>query len=180
MSMPRHATEDERAKASEAFRREVQVMRKIQHQNIVPFVGWLDEGGAIGIIMEKFDSTLFEVLKHRAVRADQGALAWFELAEVCDILQSIAAGLTFMHGMEISHRGTLKNWFAVVVSHFFPTTDLKSENVLCELGGIGDEVSRVVLSDFGTAAVAQAFDVSAGTVVGTLGTMAPEGLFSHV
>jgi serine/threonine protein kinase len=136
--------------ALERFRREARAAGRLEHTNAVTVHDFgVDETGDAYLVMELLDGpTLRDVLLERGVLSP---------AEVCDILEPVAAAIDAAHAAHIVHR------------------DLKPDNIMLARRG---STSVVKVLDFGIAKVA-APDAGTGTLTGTgvIGTpyyMSPE------
>ena len=129
------------------FIREARTIARLQHPHIVPIHDVLDIENRLLIVMPLIaGSSLDQVL------AEQGRLAW---PQVLEIMQALAAALTYAHEQGILHR------------------DLKPANILL------DPTAGAQLSDFGLAKLADEAGGSVtatGGIVGTPQYIAPERL----
>jgi serine/threonine-protein kinase len=146
------ADADDRAR----FRREARLMARLTHAAIVPIHAYgeheLPDGGRVAYFVMRYVDG--ESLAERLRR--EGTLP---AREVSRVLGELALALDYAHAEGVVHR------------------DLKPENVLVERGVKGSP-GRVLLSDFGVAALAS-YDPPAGEVglsVGTPHYMSPEQL----
>ncbi len=80
----------------ERFKREARNQAKLNHPNIVPVYGFIDEQGYLGIAMEFMDGETLEQVIDR-----KGTL---ELGESLDILQQILRGVGYAHQKGFIHR----------------------------------------------------------------------------
>ncbi|EDO44183.1 predicted protein, partial [Nematostella vectensis] len=143
---------DDEAKAG--FLKEVALLKSLQHPNVLHFIGILYKGKTLNLIVEYIPGgTLQRVLKDKS-----RPLSW---AQKVKISRDIAAGMAYLHEMNVMHR------------------DLNSNNCLVH----NDEEMTVVVADFGLARLHQEEPLSHAippapkkryTVVGTPYWMAPE------
>ncbi len=94
----------------ERFKREARNQAKLNHPNIVPVYGFIDEQGYLGIAMEYVDGETVEQIIDR-----KGSL---ELGEALDILQQILRGVAYAHQKGFIHR------------------DIKPSNVMMDSDGV--------------------------------------------
>lgn len=80
----------------ERFKREARNQAKLNHPNIVPVYGFIDEQGYLGIAMEFMDGETLEQVIDR-----KGTL---ELGESLDVLQQILRGVGYAHQKGFIHR----------------------------------------------------------------------------
>ncbi|MQM01968.1 hypothetical protein Taro_034730 [Colocasia esculenta] len=143
----------------EEFKNEVELIARLQHQNIVQLVGWC---------LHKDEKILiYEYLPNRSLDQfifDPSRSAELDWAKRFHIIQGIAHGLLYLHQhsrLHVVHR------------------DLKTSNILVD-GALNPKIS-----DFGLARMFGANQTEATTerIVGTYGYMSPEyalnGLFSE-
>ena len=135
------------------FEREAKALAKLTHPNILQIFEFGEDQGVTFAVTELLEG---ETLRERV---EQGPLAWRRAVEFG---AAIADGLAAAHGEGIVHR------------------DLKPENVFLTLDG------RIKVLDFGLAKVEEgpveeletvtspSPDTAAGTMLGTIGYMAPE------
>jgi eukaryotic-like serine/threonine-protein kinase len=131
------------------FEREVDVIRRLRHPNVVDVFdfGQLEDGRPFFIMELLSGEALDEYLERR------GRL---QLEETLAILEPLASALDMAHAQSIVHR------------------DIKASNVfVCDEGG----VQRVVLLDFGIAKLLDSDDpalTASRQIIGTVSCMAPE------
>ncbi|XP_032241853.2 LIM domain kinase 1-like [Nematostella vectensis] len=115
---------DDEAKAG--FLKEVALLKSLQHPNVLHFIGILYKGKTLNLIVEYIPGgTLQRVLKDKS-----RPLSW---AQKVKISRDIAAGMAYLHEMNVMHR------------------DLNSNNCLVH----NDEEMTVVVADFGLARLHQ-------------------------
>ena len=136
--------------AKERFRREAQVLARLQHNAIVQLVefGELEDSGWLYLVMEYVEGpNLQQVINGR------GAM---RVADALVVLEQIASALAHAHGTGIIHR------------------DLKPANVLLR----GGDVRQVKVIDFGLARMINADPMvrltAKGQMLGSAQFMAPE------
>jgi serine/threonine protein kinase len=133
----------------ERFRREIDILQKLEHPNIVRLLDSGEQGGRYYFAMEYVPGSNFETL-----REQRGRLAW---SEVLDLALQVAPALKHAHDRGIIHR------------------DLKPSNLLRVDADTPEGVGRVKLTDFGIASLFASPHLTAtGAVVGTAEYLSPE------
>ncbi|NWI89072.1 TSSK6 kinase, partial [Pitta sordida] len=139
----------QRASRSTVFKflpRELSIMRKIQHPNIVRVFDLIEVSNRkVYIVMEAMDSTLEQLLEH------MGKLPCVPKAR--DIFVQVARAVRYLHDRNLVHR------------------DLKCENVLLTADG-----RRAKISDFGFSKEINAYADLSSTFCGTAAFASPEVL----
>lgn len=131
------------------FVKEVMLFCKLDHENVVKFVGACIERPDLCIVMEYMQMSLFEAIH---IRNDYE----FTEAERLHIIKQVCNGLKYLHNLDIAHR------------------DLKSSNVLINYQE-GD--IDVKITDFGLSSMKGNIESSSsyrGEIVGTPRYSAPE------
>jgi serine/threonine kinase PknH len=131
------------------FEREIEMMRSLDHPNIVPLYDHGTEGGLRYFVMKLIMGvSLHDVLKRQR----------FSPVDVLGLLQPIAQALDYAHARNLIHR------------------DIKPANILVEsTRGAGPFSSHVYLSDFGLSKIIGDLSLTPfGFNVGTAHYMAPE------
>lgn len=105
-----NAQTSQSAQFIERFKREARNQAKLNHPNIIPVYGFIDEQGYLGIAMEYVDGETLEQIIDR-----KGSL---ELGETLDILQQILRGVGYAHQKGFIHR------------------DIKPSNVMMDSEGV--------------------------------------------
>ncbi|MFT3913889.1 MAG: serine/threonine-protein kinase [Anaeromyxobacteraceae bacterium] len=134
----------------ERFRREAEIMRRIDHENVVRVVDLgRSREGLVYLVMELLSGeSLFDRIRREGFLPPD---------EVIPVLVQVCAGLEASHALGVVHR------------------DLKPENVFLARTASGGEIAKVL--DFGIAKFPIATDVvktAAGVVVGTPEYLSPE------
>lgn len=134
---------------------EIELLQKLQHRNIVAFLGKEILDKELHIFMELVPYSLFEIIQ----QAKKGLRPPFTPDEIITCITHMAKALMYLHGLpdKVIHR------------------DCKSKNVLIELGS-GHEAARIQtakLCDFGVSKVVTE-STQADTSIGTSRWMAPE------
>jgi NIMA (never in mitosis gene a)-related kinase len=128
-------------------RKEVEVLRSLQHINIVAYYSTFVEFGRLYIVMEYADGgTLADAVRER----QSNQMSRFTEQEALSIFAQSCLALQHMHAKHVLHR------------------DLKSQNIFMTKDGV------VKLGDFGIAKVLEDTDAEAMTVIGTPSYLAPE------
>ncbi|XP_040383001.1 probable L-type lectin-domain containing receptor kinase S.5 [Oryza brachyantha] len=146
------------AECVDDFVKEVDIIHRLRHRNIVPLIGWCNKKGQLLLVYEYMpNGSLDQHLFRRGVHEQRAALSWESRYA---IVADIAAGLHYVHheyGPMVLHR------------------DIKASNVLL------DASFRARLGDFGLARVLE-LDRNSFTdlgVAGTRGYIAPEYSVGH-
>uniref|UniRef100_A0A0E0LWU7 non-specific serine/threonine protein kinase n=1 Tax=Oryza punctata TaxID=4537 RepID=A0A0E0LWU7_ORYPU len=146
------------AKCVDDFVKEVDIINRLRHRNIVPLIGWCYKKGQLLLVYEYMpNGSLDQHIFRRGVNEQRPALSW---ESRYDIVGDVAAGLHYVHheyGPMVLHR------------------DIKASNVLL------DASFRARLGDFGLARVLD-LDRNSFTdlgVAGTRGYIAPEYSVGH-
>lgn len=125
---------------------EVDVLKSLQHNNIIAYHTTFVEAGKLYIVMEFADAgTLSKVISHRCTQVQR-----YSEHEALLIFSQLCLALQHIHAKNIMHR------------------DLKSENVFLTKDG------TVKLGDFGIAKVLEHTAEKAVTMIGTPSYLAPE------
>lgn len=136
--------------AEKEFENEIELLSKIQHQNIITLLGYCIHGDARFLAYELMDSGCLETQLHGASRGS--ALTWLIRMKIA---LDVARGLEYLHeacNPPVIHR------------------DLKSSNILL------DSKFNAKLSDFGLAITDGPNSKNNIKLSGTLGYVAPEYL----
>ena len=130
----------------EAIQVEIEIMKNIDHPNVVKLYDVYEDEGHICLVMELMQGgELFE----KILECDH-----FPECDAREAIKSIIDALRYCHGMGIIHR------------------DLKPENLLIK-DSAADDISSLKISDFGLARFIKT-DEYAQTTCGTPGYVAPE------
>jgi len=128
------------------LKREIDIMKKVDHPNILKLIEIFEDDEKVYIIMELVNgSELFDRI------VDKG---YYSEKNTVHIVKQILSAVQYLHSMEIAHR------------------DLKPENLLCSGSGSNEIVK---IADFGLSKVF-AGDEQLVTSCGTPGYVAPEVL----
>jgi hypothetical protein len=131
------------------FQREIDVLRKLEHPNIVRFLDSGEQNGRYYFAMEYVEGPSYQHLLE-----EQRRLPW---PEVLDVAMQLAPALKHAHDRGVIHR------------------DLKPANLLRAAPPAPDQPPRVKLTDFGIASLfASAHLTLPGGVVGTAEYLSPE------
>ncbi|XP_062288201.1 serine/threonine-protein kinase Nek5-like [Scomber scombrus] len=133
------------AREKEASMKEVTLMSKMKHPNIVTFIRSFQERGSLCIVMEYCDGG--DLMKK--INMQRGVA--FTEAKIVDWFVQICLGLKHIHDREILHR------------------DIKSQNIFLTNGGM-----KAKLGDFGIARMLNNTMELARTCVGTPYYLSPE------
>jgi len=128
------------------LRREIQIMKKVQHDSILKLNEIYEDDDKVYIIMELVDgSELFDRIVDKGYYSEKNAI---------NICKQILSAVAYLHGIGIAHR------------------DLKPENLLCS----GHDENEVVkIADFGLSKIFSD-EEELMTSCGTPGYVAPEVL----
>jgi len=128
------------------LRREIEIMKKVNHKNILKLHEIFEDNEKVYIVMELVKgSELFDRIVEKGFYSERNAM---------NIVTQILDAVAYLHGMDIAHR------------------DLKPENLLCS--GTGDN-EIVKIADFGLSKI-QSDEDKLHTSCGTPGYVAPEVL----
>jgi calcium/calmodulin-dependent protein kinase I len=101
------------------LQREIDILKKLDHRNIIALKDVFDEKDTIYLVMELVEGgELFDQIVSRGTYSE---------ADAANIIQQILEAVAYMHDNGIAHR------------------DLKPENLLCS----GDETNTIKVTDFG-------------------------------
>jgi len=133
----------------QSLKREIDIMRKVDHVNVLPLIDIFETEKEVTIITE-FESggELFYKI------VDRGS---YSEADAAGIVKQLVTGVEYLHSKGIAHR------------------DLKPENILCS--GDDDAHMTIKISDFGLSKIFSAGEVLK-TACGTPDYAAPEVLSS--
>lgn len=147
--------EDERIRATmpEKFALEAQVLRTLDHPNVVGLIAHRTEGSNPYIAMEYMPNSI--TLREDVIRRIRNG-AWYDERQVRGILVQILDALEAAHLQGVVHR------------------DVKPENVLLQYGRGEHSVPRVKLVDFGTAKILAESGGVTQMALGSPSYMAPE------
>ena len=136
--------------SNERFRREARAAARLNHPNIVSVYDWEEHDGQTFIVMEYVDG--------QSLRAHVRGRGPLPVREAARIGEQVAAALAHAHAQGVVHR------------------DIKPGNVLLASGGTSTE-PIVKVTDFGIARASDSDTITdPGTVIGTVGYVAPEQL----
>ncbi|KAL7466729.1 hypothetical protein ACHAXS_007014 [Conticribra weissflogii] len=133
------------------IRREVSILKKMNHGNVMKMVDCYEDAEYVHIVTEKFSGgELFDKIVENT--SENGCLSENSAAK---IIRSVIEAVRYLHSKDIAHR------------------DIKPENILFESA---DEDSDVRLIDFGLSRKHKKQDSPMSTPVGTAYYMSPEVL----
>eukprot|EP01017_Pseudomicrothorax_dubius_P047783 TRINITY_DN8614_c0_g1_i1.p1 TRINITY_DN8614_c0_g1~~TRINITY_DN8614_c0_g1_i1.p1 ORF type:complete len:520 (-),score=93.75 TRINITY_DN8614_c0_g1_i1:45-1604(-) len=132
-----------------AFRREIEVISSLRHQNVVSFRGCFETKKHLFLATEVLKGGTLRDL----IRARRSERQPFTEAEISVILRGVTGALEYIHGKDLVHR------------------DIKPENIM--FSSLGD-LTTLKLIDFGLARTLSDISNETPTPVGTLLFMAPE------
>lgn len=142
----------------ESFKNEVKILAGLAHPNIVPLLGYAEDGNKCFIVMELMDGDLSSLMEERMRESHIGKVP-FTLFEAVDMMLQTSEGMLYLHEHNVVHR------------------DLKSHNMLVK-SRINIDVEHVYakVADFGLSRTKEASssysNLTANT--GTTRWMAPE------
>jgi len=137
--------------AKNSFSMELQLLQKLQHPNIVTFVGFHRTPTSFFLVMYQYSGTLRKIFLQKRVNNH-----WISSDLIADCFMKILFGLAYLHSQRIAHR------------------DLKGDNILVNV--IDDlEISSIHIADFGIAKILKQIE-NKHTAVGTMSFMAPQVL----
>jgi len=113
----------------DAINKEIEMLRTLNHQNIVKFHNVYYERCFVCIVMDKYSGgDIVEGMQRHL--SERGKLTG---SKIVHVIAQMAAGLLYLHSRSVAHR------------------DVKGDNYLMDRVRITDPKCRVALSDFGTA-----------------------------
>jgi len=128
-----------------ALNREIEVMSKLKHPNIIELIDVFDTANELYIVMELVTGgELFDKIQQKGTYSE---------AEAVDLVKQVLSAIQFMHSHGIAHR------------------DLKPENLLCA-GQSREHAEVIKIADFGLAKEFSSSDLK--TCVGSPIYVAPE------
>ncbi|GLE03250.1 hypothetical protein PINS_up019176 [Pythium insidiosum] len=131
--------------------REVELLSKLKHPNVVEYKESFVEGNVIHIVMAYCDGgDLAGRIRERASELAQGGRGFFDTAQILDWFIQMAMAIKYLHEQRILHR------------------DLKTSNIFLTTENV------IKLGDFGIAKTLDSTLDQAKTVVGTPYYMSPE------
>ncbi|XP_051258817.1 serine/threonine-protein kinase Nek5-like isoform X2 [Dicentrarchus labrax] len=133
------------AREKEASQKEVTLLSKMKHPNIVAFIGSFQDGGSLCIVMEYCDGG--DLMKKMNLQRG----VFFTEQQIVDWFVQICLGLKHIHDRKILHR------------------DIKAQNIFLTNGGM-----KAKLGDFGIARMLNNTMELARTCVGTPYYLSPE------
>ena len=137
------------------FLKELSILQRLSHSNIVPLVCYATNKREYSIVMELMDSDLHFLIQER-YQSGSSSKVPFTLEESIDIMLQVAEAMKHIHEKRILHR------------------DLKSHNILVKYVK-GKGVLHVKVADFGTSKEQEySSTFSCQSLKGTTRWMAPE------
>jgi serine/threonine protein kinase len=94
-----HDSEERKAAIIKAVEREIQILEKLRHPNIIRYVGYLYDADSMCLFMEMLDGSLWGVIQQK-----QQKRARFKLSEILRFLSDISTGLDYLHSNNVAHR----------------------------------------------------------------------------
>jgi len=131
------------------LRREIEIMKQVEHENILKLIEIFEDDEKVYIVMELVDgSELFDRIVNKGYYSEKSTV---------HIVKQILNAVKYLHSKNIAHR------------------DLKPENLLCSGSGANEIVK---IADFGLSKLFSG-DEELTTSCGTPGYVAPEVLMSE-
>jgi calcium/calmodulin-dependent protein kinase I len=131
------------------LRREIEIMKQVEHENILKLIEIFEDDEKVYIVMELVDgSELFDRIVNKGYYSEKSTV---------HIVKQILNAVQYLHSKNIAHR------------------DLKPENLLCSGSGSSEIVK---IADFGLSKLFSG-DEELTTSCGTPGYVAPEVLMSE-
>jgi serine/threonine protein kinase len=91
---------DKREKIRASFDTEIELLKKLRHENIVRLIGYAKTEDSVIICMELLDCSLHEVLQQKLRVSSSG----FSSVEATRMIKQITNGLCYLHRNSIAHR----------------------------------------------------------------------------
>jgi serine/threonine protein kinase len=87
-------------KAFNAYSQELEILMRLPHPHVVQLLGYNVSPRRVTIVMERLDTTLYDVICDRKER-----LYTFAASEALDIMWKISLGMKFLHSRGVTHGG---------------------------------------------------------------------------
>jgi calcium-dependent protein kinase len=85
--------------SEEAFRREVDILKKLSHKHIISLVAYSPSADNVLIIMELMDASLRKLMTEKRTTS-----SWWTEEELIEYICQISQGLEYLHLNNVAHR----------------------------------------------------------------------------
>lgn len=127
-----NSSDAERHMRVESCVKEISLLRRYRHENIIRMIGCVHNSSGIFIVMDLCDTSLHSVIQTRVEKTRNFNKQWFAAAELFSWCKDVLNALQYLHSVYVAHR------------------DIKSPNILVNFRNVST-IDTLVLADFGVA-----------------------------